>query len=81
MNAVVIEMVRGKDRKLYRAHPLSDAERARARWLAHALVCRDKLSIRAAQATLRESYGIPRSLGILARDLRRWSCPSCAERP
>ena len=43
---------------------------ATGRWLAHNLVHRDGLSIRQAQRTMIENYGVRRSLGTTARDLR-----------
>lgn len=79
MNAVVIEVRRGADGKLYPPRmPLPQAERDRLRVLVHNLVCRDKLSIRQAQRVMREEYGVRRSLGQLHADLHRFECPRCA---
>jgi hypothetical protein len=72
VNTAVVEVVRGADRKLYGARPLSRAELNRRRWLAHNLVHRDGLSIRQAQRTMRESYGVRRSLGAIHGDLKRF---------
>jgi hypothetical protein len=75
---IVVEVPRRRDGKLYPAVPLTYAERNRARWLAHNLVHRDGLSVRQAQRTMIENYGVRRSLGTIARDLRLWECPACA---
>jgi hypothetical protein len=75
-------MVRGTDQKLYPARQLSGAELNRMRRLAHNLVCRDRMSIRAAQRTLRESYGVRRSVGAIHKDLARFYCgPQCLSVP
>lgn len=66
----------GRDGKSYPATPLSRAERNRARWTAHRLVCRDGLSIRAAQQAMAEA-GLRRSTGIIASDLANFRCPDC----
>jgi hypothetical protein len=82
VNVIVVEVRRGRDSKLYPAGgDLPPAARNRARWLIHNLHCRDGLSIRAAQAAMLSQHGIRRSLGILARDLQRFECPSCAGEP
>jgi hypothetical protein len=79
MNVIIVEVRRGADRKLYPVGgQLPPAERNRARWLAHNLVHRDHLSVRAAQAVMLEQYGVRRSLGIIARDLASFECPACA---
>ena len=70
---------RGRDGKSYRAAPLTRQERGRAIWLAHQLVHRDRLSIRAAQAVMIEQHGIRRSVGAIAADLAGFECPSCAD--
>lgn len=77
MNAT--EVRRGTDGKMYRAVPLSRQERNRARWLAHQLVHRDGLSIKAAQKVMAGSYGLRRSVGILMKDLANFECPDCAD--
>jgi hypothetical protein len=69
---------RGLDGKNYPATPLTRTGRIRARRLAHELVCRDGLSIRAAQAQMAEA-GVRRSVGTLARDLAGYECPHCAD--
>ena len=74
---LLLEVVRGHDRKLYRAHPLPGSELARIRALTHALVHRDGLSQRQAQRVLAQSYGIRRATGTIARDLALFTCPSC----
>lgn len=71
--------VRGRDGKLYTAQPLTPQERARARWLAHQLVHRGRLSIRQAQRVMADSHGIRRSIGAIAADLVGFECPDCAE--
>jgi hypothetical protein len=77
VNTVIVEVRRGRDGKLYLAHPLTHAERNRARWASHNMVCRDGLSIRAAQRAMAEQLGIRRSIGSIVRDLRGWECPAC----
>jgi hypothetical protein len=79
VNTAVVEVVRGADRKLYSARPLSHVELNQRRWLAHNLVHRDGLSIRQAQRTMRESYGIRRSVGAIHGDLKRFECQHCAD--
>ena len=71
---------RGRDGKNYPAAPLTRTERNRARWLAHNLVHRDGLSIRAAQQVMAGEHAIKRSVGIIARDLADYECPHCATR-
>lgn len=78
MGTVVVEVTRGADDKRYPARSLSHAERNRARWLAHNLVHRDGLSLRAAQRAMAESYGVRRSMGTICTDLANFECPSCA---
>jgi hypothetical protein len=80
VSARAIEVVRGQDHKLYPARPLTREQRDRARRLIHALHCRDRLSIRAAQKIMAESYALRRSAGQLWKDLRDFRCPSCADR-
>jgi hypothetical protein len=70
---------RGLDGKLYPAAPLTRTERGRARWLAHQLVHSDGLSIRAAQASMAQTYGLRRSRGAIAADLAGYECPRCAD--
>ncbi len=78
VNAVVIEVRRGRDGKLYPPRmPLPRAERNRLRWLAHNLVHRDGLSIWQAQRVMRESHGARRSLGQIHADLHNFECPHC----
>ena len=66
----------GRDGKSYPASPLSHQDRNRVRWMAHHLVHRDGLSIRAAQARMAEA-GLRRSVGTIERDLTGWECPHC----
>ena len=76
---MVIEVRRGRDGKLYPPRmPTPLAERERARTLAHQLICGRKLSYRAAQAALRDEFGIRRSLGQVYADLTRFECDRCA---
>ncbi len=81
MNTILIEVSRGTDSKLYPARPLPREQLNRARQLAHNLICRDRLSIRAAQRVMAGSYGLRRSVGVIARDLALFECPRCAGRP
>jgi hypothetical protein len=75
-----IALEQRRDGKLYPlGGVLEPAERNRARWLAHNLVCRDHLSIREAQRVMLSQHGIRRSLGIIHRDLASYQCPVCAE--
>ncbi len=68
-----------------RAYPigrvLPPEQRQRAASLAHALIHRDKLSIRAAQRVMLEQYGLRRSRGSIGNDLVRLVCPSCENEP
>ena len=81
VNAVVIEVRRGRDGKLYPPRmptPLAEREQ-QARTLAHQLHCGQGLSFRAVQAALRGQHGIRRSLGQVYNDLTRFECPRCAD--
>jgi hypothetical protein len=76
MNVVVVE--RKRDGRLYPpGWQLPPAERARAIRLAHALVCRDRLPYRQAQAAMLARHGIRRSLGQVYKDVRGYACPVC----
>jgi hypothetical protein len=78
VNVIVVEVRRGKDGKSYPiGGDLPVADRARAIRLVHALVHRDKLSIRAAQAIMLGQHGLRRSLGQLHKDLTGYACPVC----
>ena len=80
MNAVVIEVRRGRDGKHYpMVMPLPPDERNRLRWLAHSLHCEGGLSIRGTQAAMREQHGVRRSIGQIHEDLHRFSCQYCAD--
>jgi hypothetical protein len=39
------------------------------------------MSVRQAQQVMAEHYGVRRSVGIIARDLRVFTCPRCAPAP
>jgi hypothetical protein len=80
VNTVVVEVTRGADSKLYPARPLTEAERDRARVLVHTFVCRDGLSVRQVQKRLLDDYGLRRSVGTIARDLKLFTCQRCATR-
>jgi hypothetical protein len=68
----------GRDGKTYPAGwTLPEAERRRAAALAHALVHRDRLSIRAAQKIMLESFAVRRSVGSIWGDLRAYTCKIC----
>jgi hypothetical protein len=71
--------VRGQDGKYYPDHVLTAQERGRARVLAHRLVHERHLSVRAARRVMAQSYGIRRSVGSIAADLRDYQCAACAE--
>jgi hypothetical protein len=80
VSVVVVE--RRRDGKL---HPpggtLPDKDRWRAVNLAHRLVHRDHLSIRAAQRVLLEEHGIRRSFGSVQHDLKAFTCRECEDEP
>ncbi len=78
---VIVEVKRGADGRLYPARPLTHEQRNRARWLAHNLVHRDRLSVRQAQKVMAERYGLRRAAGTIARDLAGFECPRCAPPP
>lgn len=80
MNTVIIEVQRGRDGKRYPAGPLTTRQLAEARGLAHWLVHRDRMSIRAAQRVMLERYGVRRAVGTIARDLELFTCPHCEDR-
>jgi hypothetical protein len=71
--------IRGRDGRLYPARALTPDERRRARVLAHNLVHRDLMSVRAAQQVMAETYGVRRSVGTIAADLANFECAHCAE--
>lgn len=80
MNAVVIELVRGRDGKRYPVTGnLPPDQRNKARWAAHNLCHRDHHSIRAAQKIMLDQYAIRRSIGSICQDLARFECPSCRD--
>ena len=82
VNVIVVEVKVGRDGKRYPVGgDLSPTDRNRARWLIHNLHCRDRLSIREAQRTMLDQYGLRRSVGILHRDLINYQCPACADSP
>lgn len=70
---------RGRGGKLYAAAPLTRQERSRAISLAHMLIHRDHLSVRAAQKAMAGSYGLRRSVGAIMRDLTGFECDHCAD--
>ena len=80
MKSTVITWVRaGRDGKRYPAGgKLPEAELARARQLAHELVCIRGLSIREAQAEM-GVQGIRRSVGSIHADLKNFECRRCAD--
>jgi hypothetical protein len=81
MNVTAVEVTRGVNGKLWPARRLTHEQLNQRRWLAHNLVHRDHLSIRAAQRLMRDSHGIRRSIGAIHNDLARFECPACAGRP
>jgi hypothetical protein len=79
VNAVVIEVRRGKDSKLYPPRlPLPKAERNRLRWAAHDLICSRRMTYKAAQAAMMDEYGARRSIGQIWNDVHYFECPKCA---
>ncbi len=82
MNTVVVEVRVRRDGKRYPVTwKLPDKDRWRAVNLAHRLVHRDHLSIRAAQRVLLEQHGLRRSVGQLWKDLHGFTCPQCEDEP
>jgi hypothetical protein len=76
----MVEVTRGADGKKYPADLPWPRERLnQARWLAHNLVHRDGLTIKAAQRVMLESYALRRSVGAIHKDLRLFECPSCRD--
>jgi hypothetical protein len=80
VNVTIVEVRKGRDGKFYpMVMPVPLADRQRARALAHGLVHRDGLTIRAAQRVMKEQYGLRRSVGIIAYDLRNFTCQRCRD--
>lgn len=79
MNVVVEVRSRGADSKLYREHQLDQEALTRLRLLEHELRCGQGLSVRQVQAELAAEHGVRRSIGIIQRDLRLWSCEHCQD--
>jgi hypothetical protein len=77
MNVTIVRVARRRDGRLYPAVPLTAAERARAINLAHALVCRDRLTYRQAQQAMLSGYAVRRSLGAIYKDVRNYGCKIC----
>lgn len=75
--AVTDIRVRGTDGRLYSARQLTPEQQDRAIDAAHWLVCRHRMTIRAAQQAMAERYGIRRSTGAIHADLRRYTCEHC----
>lgn len=46
--------------------------------LSHAFCCRDRMSLEAAQAVMRESYGLDLTAGEIREILDKSSCENCA---
>ncbi len=78
MTTVIVNVVQQRHGKLYPATLATGPERGRMINLAHALHCRDGLSIRQTRAAL-EQYGIRRSRGQVHNYIRNFECPRCAE--
>lgn len=82
MNAVIIEVVRGKDGKRYPSGlPRPGAEVERLRLLAHQFYCGRGLSYRDVQAVMLDQNGVRRSIGILHRDVAEFDCGGAYGRP
>jgi hypothetical protein len=60
---------------------MTEAERLQVAGLAHALVCRDKMSIRRAQRAMQVRFGVRRSVGSIWKDLRWSPCRICRQDP
>jgi hypothetical protein len=78
VNVITDVRVRGCDGRLYPARAATDGERVRAVYLIHRLRCEHLMSIRAIAAKLRE-YGIIRSPGAVAQDLKLYRCERCRQ--
>lgn len=72
-------VIRGRDGKLYPAQQRSDAELDRIVTLTHQARCGLGLSVRATVDRLAK-YGIRRSVGAVARDLKLYRCARCKDR-
>jgi hypothetical protein len=79
---VIVKIIQARGGKTYPAGlPLPEAEKRRARVIAHRLVCRDKLTYLAAVDAML-AYGIKRSAGWLTKTINGFDCgPQCAGRP
>ena len=83
MNAVIVVVQRHADGKLYpeRWWDLPPQVSDRARGLEHALRCGRKLTFREVQRVLLEQYGERRSLGVIHKDIKRYTCRHCTPQP
>lgn len=82
VKAVTVELVRGKDRKLYPVGlPRPAKEHLRLVGLSHTLRCGRKLSYPKIRDTLAAEFGVRRSVGAIYRDLHAYTCPHCAPQP
>lgn len=78
----MVELVRGRDHKLYPLGlPRPAEEHDRLVGLSHVLRCRRELSFRQVQRALLDQFGVRRSLGAIFRDLHRYECDQCAPKP
>lgn len=78
MDTVIVELVRGKDKRLYPIRRRSAAEHHRLATLSHNLRCGRKLSFTLIQETMAAEFGVRRSRGAISKDLRDFTCPLCA---
>jgi len=79
---VTVELVRGKDRKLYPLGlPRPAGEHLRLVALSHTLRCGRELPFRQVQRALASEFGVRRSLGAIFRDVHVYKCPHCAPKP
>ena len=74
----MVELIRGKDGKRYPVARREPADRKRLATLTHHMRCDRRLSWALVQETLAAEFGVRRSVGAIANDLRGFRCPLCA---
>ena len=78
----MVELVRGRDHKLYPAGlPRPAGEHLRLVALSHTLRCGRKLSYAKIPEALAAEFGVRRSVGAIFRDIHAYKCPLCMPKP